>query len=144
MTTSFSSSQQPFRFSGISDQLACTLFRKTEKGIFQGGSRGQRAGGKKSTENQEFWAPRHNPRDRAMIPAPGLCRSAFAWRQTGPGGMSSNSSQYFKGKLTSRGEQLQVTKELPLEGQSKLLLTPGCRLGRGEKRENDRIQGWPE
>lgn len=103
-TASFSSSPQPFRFSGLSGPLECALFRKGERGILQIGSRGQRAGVRKAMENQEFWVPKHNPRDRdARLPLgpAGLPRA----ERSRSGGIFSNSSRYFKGKVTSRSKR---------------------------------------
>lgn len=122
-----------------SDPLECALFRKGEKGILQGGNgvRGQQ--GKKSKENQEFWVLRHHPHDQEIPAAPGLCKSAFAQQEVGPGGIFSNPSHYFKGKFTSSTKRLVAPSDkriaLGRGGRSKLLLTPGCGLGRGNMGE---------
>lgn len=40
--------------------------------VFSKVGRGSEGGGKKkSTENQEFWLPRHEPHDQERIPPPG-------------------------------------------------------------------------
>ena len=115
------------------------MLGKGGKGILQTGSRGQRAVRKTATGTRSpgFGDTTHVTRRHACSKALPLCP---AQTESGPGAILSDSPDYVKGELTSRGEWLQVTKELHPEGQSKLLLTLGCRLGRG-KWENDRIQG---
>lgn len=139
MATSFSSSQQPFHFSGTQTHWN-VLCSEREKKVFSKvgiGVRGQQ--GKKSKENQEFWVLRHHPHDQEIPAAPGLCKSAFAQQEVGPGGIFSNPSHYFKGKFTSSTKRLVAPSDkriaLGRGGRSKLLLTPGCGLGRGKMGE---------
>ena len=147
MATSFSSSQQPFHFSGIQTRWN-VLCSEREKKVFSKvgvGIRGQQ--GKKSKENREFWVLRHHPRDQEILAAPGLCKSAFAQQEVGPGGIFSNPSHYFKGKFTSSTKRLVAPSDKRIalgraDGAS--CFSHQAAGWGGGKWENDRIQGWPE
>lgn len=88
---------------------------------------------KKSTENQEFWVPRNNPHDQETTLRLGSADEALCGKKQGQVAsfptflivLRANSHQ------EPRGKWLQVTKDLHSEGQSELLLTPGCRLWGG-------------
>lgn len=148
VTTSLSSPCWPFiSFLWDSDPLECAWFRKGEKGILQGGNRGPREAVKnhlRKTRSSGFPDTTHTIQE--MLPAPGLCRSAFAQQEAGPGGTFPNSSHYLKGKFTEapRGERLPVTKELRSDRREQAASHTRLWAGEGGKWENDRIQGCPE
>lgn len=128
------------------DPLECVLFRKGEKGILQGGSRGSEGSKEnnlRDTKSSGFQDTTHVtrrhylPLGSADLLLPSKKRFQVASFQTPLILLRANSHQ------APRGEWLQVTKELHSDRQSKRLLPPGCGPGRG-KWENDRIQGWPE
>lgn len=124
VTTSLSSSQQPFHFSGTSGPLECALFRKGEKGTLQIESRGQRAVLRKAKEK-----PRKTRssglrdtvrvRGRRLLLLGSVDLPLLRQKQVQ---VASFQTLLIilraKSHQEARGEWLQVTKELHPEGQT--------------------------